>query len=126
MSEPLPDLESLLEPLLGLPYAQYDCWALCRRLYKDGWGEDLEESPAHAWKRIEEVWWRDDATDPLTLVQPWDLWIQRGLGMASQHTGIIVNDRQFTHTRKRLGLCLEPMIRWRPRLLQIARLRRLL
>jgi hypothetical protein len=125
MNTTLPDLEGIIDPLLGAPYEQWNCWQLCRHLYKEGWGEELETSPAHAWKHVEELWWHEEGTDPSTLTQPWDLWIMRGLGMASHHVGIVVNDRQLTHTRKRLGVCLEPMMRWTPRLLQIARLRRL-
>jgi cell wall-associated NlpC family hydrolase len=125
MTTPLPDLAAILDPLLGLPYAELNCWQLCRHLYREGFGEELEEQPAHASKRVEELWWQDDVDDPLTLIQPWDLLVFRGTGMASHHVGISVDDRQFTHTRKRLGLCLEQTLRWRPRLLQIARLRRL-
>jgi cell wall-associated NlpC family hydrolase len=126
MSTTVPDLAAILDPLLGLPYEQLNCWQLCRHLYKEGFGEDLEAQPAQAWKRVEEIWWQDDGEDPLTLSQPWDLLAFRGTGMASHHVGIVVNAQQFTHTRKRLGLCLEQTLRWRARLLQIARLRRLL
>jgi hypothetical protein len=126
MVETLPDLAAIVDPLLGLPYEQFNCWQLCRHLYREGWGEELDEQPALAWKHVEEIWWQEDAPDPLALTQPWDLWILRGLGMSSHHVSIIVNQVYLTHTRKRLGLCLEPMSRWQPRLLQIARLRRLL
>lgn len=122
----LPDLAGLVEPLLGLSYEQYDCWALCRHLYREYWGEDLDADPAQGWKYIQELWWQDDTDDPLTLSQSGDLWIMRGRGMSSHHVGIVCNTVHFVHTRRRTGVCLEPLRRWRPRLLQLARLRRLL
>jgi hypothetical protein len=121
----LPDLGAIVDPLLGLPYEQFDCWRLCRHLYREGWGEDLDDDPVQAWKHIQEMWWQDDVADPCAVSQPWDVWILRGRGMASHHTAIVVNQTYFVHTRKRIGVCLEPMVRWKPRLLQIARLRRL-
>jgi cell wall-associated NlpC family hydrolase len=120
-----PDLAALVEPLLGLRYEEYDCWRLVRRLYRDYWDEDLEDDPAQAWRHVQEIWWQDDAEDPLVLSQGGDLWIMRGRGMASHHTGIVCNTVHFVHTRPRTGVCLEPLKRWRLRLLQIARLRRL-
>jgi cell wall-associated NlpC family hydrolase len=121
----IPDLAALVEPLLGLPYEQYDCWRLVRRLYRDYWGEDLEDNPAQAWKHVQEIWWQDDAEDPLVVSQSGDLWIMRGLGLSSHHVGVVCNTVHFVHARKRVGTCLEPLRVWRPRLLQIARLRRL-
>ncbi len=126
MTGSVPDLAAIVDPLLGLPYEQYNCWALCRYLYREAWGEELEEDTNQAWKYVQEIWWQDDADDPLRLSQCGDLWIMRGRGMASHHVGIVLNDQYFTHTRRRTGVCLEPLRRWRPRLLQIARLRRLL
>jgi cell wall-associated NlpC family hydrolase len=126
MTGSIPDLAALVEPLLGLPYEQYDCWALCRYLYREYWGEDLDADPAQGWKHIQEIWWQDDTEDPLSLSQSGDLWIMRGTGMSSHHTGIVCNTVYFVHTRRRTGVCLEPLARWKPRLLQLARLRRLL
>lgn len=126
MHATLPDLAAIVDPLLGAPYEQFDCWRLTRHLYRAGWEEDLDEKPEMAWKHVTEIWWQEDSEDPLEIVQPWDLLIMRGRGMASHHVGISVNQVYFTHTRKRVGVCLEPVRRWAPRLLQIARLRRLL
>lgn len=125
MTGSVPDLAAIVDPLLGLPYAQYDCWALCRRLYREGWGEDLDDQPEFAWRHVQEIWWQDDTDDPLVRAQPWDLFILRGRGMSSHHTGIIVNTRYFVHTRRRVGVCMEEMARWQSRLMQLARLRRL-
>lgn len=121
----IPDILALVDPLLGLPYAQYDCWQLVRKLYLEGWGIDFEADPAAAIHQVQEIWFEDEDGDPLALVQPWDLVIFRTRAMASGHVGIMVDERQFVHER-RTGLCLEPLVRWRARLMQIARLRRLL
>lgn len=115
----------MVEPLQKIPYEQYDCWRLCRHLYREGFGEDLDESPVLAWKHVQEVWWCGDPEDPLTISQPGDVWIFRALGMASHHVGVVVNTVQFIHTRPRVGVCLARLVEWKPRLLQIARLRRL-
>lgn len=125
-SATLPDLAVIVDPLLGRRYEEYNCWALCRHLYREGWGEDVDDDPAQAWKHVQEIWWQEDTDDPLMLSQCWDLWIMRGRGMSSHHVGVVVNGVYFIHTRRRIGVCLEPLRRWKPRLLQIARLRRLL
>ena len=122
----VPDILPIAERIVGSPYEQYNCWDLCRYLYHEGWGEELDEKPESAWRYVAEIWWQDDLDDPLELMKPWDLLIMRGRGMASHHTGVVCNAVHFVHTRKRVGTCLEPLRRWTPRLLQIARLRRLL
>jgi hypothetical protein len=122
----IPEIEPLVEPLLGLPYAKCDCWQLLRRLYGQGWGIDLDADPAAAAQQVQEIWFQGDARDPLSLLQMWDIWILRAHGMASSHVGIVVNAVHLIHTREATGVCLEPLRRWAPRLLQMARLRRLL
>lgn len=121
----MPDIAAIIDPLIGMPYAQMNCWQLVRTLYRQGWGDDLDDHPAQAWRHVEELWWQEDPEDPLALIQPWDLLVLRGLGMASQHVGVAIDALTFIHTRQRVGVCLEPMRRWAPRLLQLARLRRL-
>ena len=122
----LPDLAAIVDPLLGRPYAEYDCWRLVRHLFEAGWGIALDDDPALAIQQVEEIWCIGDDADPLTLVHPWDVLVFRTRGMASSHVGIMVNEAQFVHTRQRNGVCLEWLQRWRPRLLQLARLRRLM
>jgi hypothetical protein len=122
----IPAIEPLVEPLLGLSYAQCHCWELLRRLYGHGWGIDLDADPAAAAAQVQEIWFQGDARDPLSLMQPWDILIMKTTGMASSHVGIVVNAIHLIHTREATGVCLESLRRWAPRLLQMARLRRLL
>lgn len=122
----MPDLAALVDPLLGLPYAEVNCWELLRKLYSEAWQIDFDSDPMVAVQQVQEIWWQSSTDDPFTLVQPWDVLIFRALGFASQHVGVVVNQEQFCHTRQRNGVCLEYLRRWRPRLLQMARLRRLL
>jgi hypothetical protein len=122
----IPDIEPLVEPLLGLSYAECHCWDLLRRLYGQGWGIDLDADPAAAAAQVQEIWFQRDECDPLSLMQPWDILIMKATGMASSHVGIVVNAVHLIHTREATGVCLEPLRRWAPRLLQMARLRRLL
>ena len=125
----LPDLAAIVEPILGLSYAQYDCWHLVRYVFKEGWAIDFDDDPAHALAQAEEIWFVGDPVDPLTLLQPWDVLIMRTRGLASSHVGVVFDAVHFVHTRKLLGVCLEPLKRWMPprstRLLQMARLKRL-
>ena len=73
--------------------------------------------------KVAEVWFRgEDARDPLLVAQPWDLFILAMQGITSSHVGIVIDAELFVHTRRRTGVVLEPMRRWRPKLLQIARL----
>jgi hypothetical protein len=122
----MPDLEPLVDPLLGAPYADYNCWQLVRHLYRVGWGIDFDADPAAAVAQMQEIYFQGAPCDPLTLTQPWDVWVMRIKGMASSHVSIVFNTQYFIHARKSCGVCLEPLRRWTPRLLQIARLRRLL
>jgi cell wall-associated NlpC family hydrolase len=122
----IPEIEPLVEPLLGLPYAECDCWQLLRRLFGQGWGIDLDADPAVAVAQVQEIWWRGDAREPVALSQPWDIWIMRNTGLASSHVGVVVNQTHMIHTGEKLNVCLQLMRIWRPWLLQMARLRRLL
>jgi cell wall-associated NlpC family hydrolase len=126
----LPDIAALVDPLLGASYEQYNCWHLVRHLFKAGWDIDFDADPAHALAQAGEIWFQGDPTDPLTLTQPWDVIVMRTKGIASSHVGIVVDTQYFVHTRKSIGVSLEPLKAWAPprstRLLQIARLKRLL
>lgn len=125
--ETSPPLRAIVDRLLGAPYDAYNCWALLRVLFQEGWQLDLEADPAAAVAQVQEVWFQGDDRDPLALVQPWDILIFRTRGMASSHVGIVYDTTYFVHTRRRVGVCLERYIPvWRPRILQIGRLRRLL
>ena len=124
--ETLPDLRTIVDDLLGAPYEQYNCWALLRVLFQEGWQLDLDADPAAAVAQFQELWFQSDDRDPLVLVQPWDVLILRTRGIASSHVGVMYNETHFVHTRKKIGVCLEPFrVGWRHRLLQIGRLRRL-
>jgi cell wall-associated NlpC family hydrolase len=121
----LPDLAALIDPLLGLPYTQVDCWHLLRKVYGEGLGIDFDADPAAAIQHVQEIWFTGDALDPLALLQPWDVLILKTRGVASSHVGIVVNSMQFVHTGPRTGVCIAPIQRWKHYLLQLARLRQL-
>jgi cell wall-associated NlpC family hydrolase len=126
MSDTLPDLHAIAEEILGLPYAQYDCWGVLRHCFSLGWGITFDPNPTAALVHVVEVWWQDDPRDPLMLMQPWDVVIYRTTGPASRHVGIVMDTERFLHTRRSVGVCLEPLRRWSSRLIQLARLRQLL
>lgn len=125
----LPNLDAIVQPLLGTPYADANCWNLVRLLIREGFGLDLAAQTEEAAREVVELWYRGDAADPLTLLQPWDLLIianQDALPV-SDHVGLVVDEERFVHARNvSTGVAMERIRRYRSRLLQVARLRRLL
>lgn len=122
-AQAFPNLRELVDPILGAPYEQYPCWALARHLMHVGLNLDIVADPQRAAEQLSEVWFEDDPRDPLTLVQPWDLFIMLRHGMVSEHVGVVVDSETLVHTRRTTGVVLEPLQRWKPKLLQLARLR---
>lgn len=125
----LPNIIELVEPLLGTPYAEANCWQLVRLLIREGFGLDLAAQTEEAAREVVELWYRGDDADPLTLLQPWDLLIiaNHDALPVSDHVGLVVDEERFVHARNSVtGVSLERIRRWKPRLLQVARLRRLL
>lgn len=124
----MPDIQPLVDALLGEPYTKYDCWDLVRHLYLQGFGTELVRDTQLSAQRFQEVWFRGQG-DPLTVVQPWDLVIianHEDLPV-SDHVGIAVTSQQFVHARPaETGVAIGRLRTWKPRLLQLARLRELL
>lgn len=125
----IPDIGTLVEPLLGAAYDQYDCWDLVRHLYREGFALDLVRDAERAATAFQELWYRGDATDVLTLMQPWDLLVianQTTLPI-SDHVGIALDAQRFVHARRsESGVAIARIRTWHARLLQVARLRELL
>ena len=127
MLQTIPDIYALVTPLLGTPYTEMDCWDLVRHLYREGFGLDLVRDTERAATAFQEVWYRG-GTDPLTLVQPWDLVIiaNNDALPISDHVGVAVDCQQFVHARlSETGVALARLRTWKPRLLQLARYREL-
>jgi hypothetical protein len=129
----LPNLHALVEPILGAPYAHFTlpgtpppnaCYGLIAYLMREGLGVDIPQDPAQLTSQVVELWFRGDERDPLALVQPWDGYVLATKMAWSDHVGLVTSETHFVHVRERLGVCLEPMQRWRSRLLQVVRLRR--
>lgn len=123
-----PDLQSLIQPLLGTPYQERYCWDFVRQLFQQAFGLRLDADPGAANVHLMEVWFLGDPREPLALVQPWDCVVyceQRRLPISS-HVGLVVDQQTFVHAREQTGVVVERLRLWRPKLLQIARLRRLL
>jgi hypothetical protein len=128
----LPQLRPLVEPLIGLPYSHFlladtapaenACWGLVRYLFNEGFALQLVTNPVDAAAQAVEIWAQGDPRDPLTLVQPWDAYILAVENPWSDHLGIVMDQAEFVHVRKRLGVTKEPLHRWRPKLFQVARL----
>jgi hypothetical protein len=131
MNQPIriPNIREFVNELLGTSYETFDCWQLVRHLLIEGFALDIAEQPSQAATIMQEVWFRGDERDPLTLVQPWDLYIccEQDNRPWSTHVGLVIDDRTFVHARiAATGVAIERLRRWRPKLLQVARLRQLM
>lgn len=122
----IPNLKALVAPLLGAPYAEWHCYTLVRHLFDVGFALHLEEDPRQAAHALVEVWYQGDVQDPLSLVQPWDVYVLARHGLVSDHVGLVIDAQSFVHTRRRIGVCIEPLSRWASKCVQLARLRILL
>lgn len=125
----IPDIQAITQLLLGAAYDAYDCWDLVRHMYCEGFGLDLVRDAERAAVAFQEMWYRGDDIDPLTLIQPWDLVIiaNNTVLPVSDHVGVALDAQQFVHARpSETGVALARLRTWKSRLLQIARLRELL
>ena len=122
----LPDLRSLVEPLIGTPYAQFDCWGLVYHLLREGLGLDLAHDPHLAASVFREVWFLGDSADPQTLLCPWDVLIMaRDTGLpVSDHVGLVLDETTFVHAKGgATGVALGRVHRWSHTFIQIVRVR---
>jgi cell wall-associated NlpC family hydrolase len=131
----LPDIQALVKPLIDadLPYEHFQlpgpsgasnaCWGLVRYLFHEGFGFDLATDTTSAAERFAEVWYCGSMHDPWEVLQPWDVMVLATRGPLSDHVGLIVEPTRMVHVRRRLGVCVEPIRRWKPKLVQIVRLR---
>lgn len=125
----IPDIRTLVEPLIGTPYASYDCWDLVRHLYQQGFGFGLVRDTQVSAQHFQEVWFRGDAADLVTIVQPWDLviTIPHDDLPVSNGVGVAVDHQMFVHASQReTGVVLGRLRTWKPRILQLARFRELM
>lgn len=125
----IPDIAALADTFLGQPYSQGDCWDFVRQLFVQGFGLDLARDTEQAATVFQEVWYRGDAADPLTLAQPWDLVIiaNHAALPVSDHVGVALDQQRFVHARRSdTGVAVARLRPWQSRLLQLARLRELL
>jgi cell wall-associated NlpC family hydrolase len=124
----IPDIQPLVDAMLGTSYKEYDCWDLVRTLYQQGFGIGLARDTQLSAQQFQELWFRGDTTDVLTLVQPWDLVIlanHEDLPI-SDHVGVVLDAQRFVHASPAVtGVALARLRTWKPRLLQLARLREL-
>jgi cell wall-associated NlpC family hydrolase len=125
----IPDINSLVDPLLGAAYADMDCWDVARHLYREGFGLDLARDTERAAVAFQELWYRSDERDPLTCIAPWDLIViaNNAALPVGDHVGVAVDAHQFVHARvSKTGVAVDRLRTWKTRLLQVARLRELL
>lgn len=126
----MPDIHTIVTPLLGQPYATMDCFDLVRHLYQQGFGLNLAREGTSAAQAFQEVWHWQQEQDPLLLAQPWDLVLfveDVTWPMEGHHMGIMVDERAFVHARRsETGVALGRLRAWKHKLFQIARLRELL
>jgi len=120
-----PPMAPLVDELLGTPYEQMDCWGVLAALLKAGFGLDLTRDPECLTREVVEVWFEGDPRQPLSCIQPWDCLIFSVHGLVGDHCGLVMDGTQFVHARGKGGVAIERLHRWEEKVLQIARLRRL-
>lgn len=126
---PLPDLNPLIDRLLGLPYAELRCRPLVARLFQEGFGIDLDAPGTDINQYFQEIWFDGDPRDPLPLVQPWDLWVQftDPALRISQHVALVVDSQRLFHALDSpVGAARTLLRSSRPKLLQVSRYREVL
>lgn len=130
--QPLPSIRQLLldaeathAQIIGTPYDQWNCWHLIRYLCLHGLRIDLDAEPRKNMDVVYELWWRDDAIDPFTVTQPWDIWVFNPQGLASEHVGVVMDNEWMVQSNRHHGVTREKLRRWRHRLLVIYRLQQL-
>lgn len=111
----------------GRSWSGWDCWGLVYVAYRDVLGIDLpswSDAYVTAADRAEiERLIHDGRSDwteiPLPEARDGDVALLRDGGRDS-HVGLIVGPR-ILHSRERVGTVLEPITRWRPRLVGLYR-----
>lgn len=119
----LPDLRLLAQDFFERDYAPGDCWRLVFDLLQAAGVVDVGAEVVDAVRQVQEIWFQDDPREPLSLVQPWDWLIIRERGPAAGHIGLVVDLMDLVHVHRHAGVRIEPMKRYRERIVQIARLR---
>src|SRR5262245_7570406 len=121
----LPSLRELAQDFLDRPYEVGDCWKLVYDFLQEGGFTHVDDHPLKAAEAFTEVWCQGSSLDPLPLVEPWDLLLLReaGQGPAATHVAVALDGHDLLHVRRGPGVCIEPLRRWRPRLINLGRLR---
>jgi len=100
-------------PYVGRDYSEEDCYTLVRRVLREHRGIHIPDpkreqliSPqtplSTAENIIEDVGW---VGVPRSEVQPFDVVLFKGCGYT--HCGIMIDARDFLHTREQTGSCIE-------------------
>jgi hypothetical protein len=115
----------MVSPYIGQPYSKGRCWEVVRHLLQAGLGLNLDSEPEKAAHAFSEVWYYADPEPVLSIIHPWDLVILAGGNRISRHVSLALDATAFVHANKRVGVCIEPLLRWEGRIIQVARLRSL-
>lgn len=121
-----PPLMPLVEPILGAPYARFRCWDLAAYLLKQGWDIDLSQEDTTLNSQVAQVWFRGDARPLPQLLQPWDFLVLTAESLVGDHCAVVCDPVTIVHTRRTAGVVTDRLRPWIPKVLQVARLRRLL
>ena len=126
----LPNLRAIAQDFFEQPYAPEQCWKLALDLLHAGGLGDYRDKPGEALQQVVQVWFWKEGSDPRTVIQPWDWLLSSKVGLPSQgavvgHIGLAIDTQTFVHVGSKVGVVIEPIQRWRARLLQVARLKQL-
>jgi hypothetical protein len=118
-----PDLRVLAQEFYERQYGELECWRLVHELLQAGGFLEVTADVQDAAQSVQELWFQDDPRDPLTLVQPWDWFLIHNDMPAVQSPCLVVDTLDLIHLHRHAGVRIEPMRRYRHRLVQVARLR---
>jgi hypothetical protein len=120
---PVPDLRVLAQDFYERPYGPEECWRPIFELLQAGGFVEVTADPHDAVRAVQQIWWHDDARPLLSVIKPWDWLLMRERGPAVQHPALAVDGHDLIHLHRTAGVRIEPIRRYRDRILQVARLR---
>lgn len=105
-----------ISQLIGIPYADMNCWELARRFYLDVFGVHLKhyfnELPEDRMGKRDLIYTNRGDFAEVDYPQYGDLILFSIRGVES-HIGIWINDQQFLHSSRGIGSCIDRLERWK-------------
>ena len=106
------------EPYLYKSYDELNCWQLVYSVLCDALGLEECPDPVQTIARLCEAWFKDEL--PIKIHEH-DVLLIAMHDRAAHHVGIAISSTHFLHSTEHAGVKIEPIERWHPYIVQIAR-----